>query len=171
MNVHAKDKATNKEQQIRIQASGGLSDADIEQMVKDAETNADADKERRAVVEATNKAESLIHATEKSLEEFGDDVPAEEKANIDAAMEDLKSAIEAGKADDIEAKADALSQAGMKLGEMAYRKAQEEAAGAPDNAEDAPADANAPSSDDKEDDVVDADIMDLEIEEDEDEKK
>ncbi|MAE50628.1 MAG: molecular chaperone DnaK [Micavibrio sp.] len=171
VNVHAKDKATNKEQQIRIQASGGLSDADIEQMVKDAETNADADKERRAVVEATNKAESLIHATEKSLEEFGDDVPAEEKANIDAAMEDLKSAIEAGKADDIEAKADALSQAGMKLGEMAYRKAQEEAAGAPDNAEDAPADANAPSSDDKEDDVVDADIMDLEIEEDEDEKK
>ena len=89
VNVSAKDKATNKEQQIRIQASGGLSDDDIDQMVKDAEENADADQKRRATVESTNKAESLIHATEKSLEEFGDDVPADEKKAIDQAKQDL----------------------------------------------------------------------------------
>lgn len=170
VNVSAKDKATNKEQQIRIQASGGLSDDDIESMVKDAEANADADKARREKVEATNKAESLIHATEKSLEEFGDDVPAEEKANIDKAMEELKSALEDGSAEDIDAKAEALSQAGMKLGELAYRKAQEDAAGDPDNMAEAAETPEADSSD-KEDEVVDADIMDLEVEEDEDEGK
>lgn len=169
VNVSAKDKATNKEQQIRIQASGGLSDDDIENMVKDAEANADADKARRATVEATNKAESLIHATEKALEEFGGDVPAEEKGNIDKAMEELKAALETGKAEEIDAKAEALSQAGMKLGELAYRKAQEDAAGDPDNMGEAPAADKDAEKD--EDDVVDADIMDLEVEEDEDEGK
>ncbi len=169
VNVSAKDKATNKEQQIRIQASGGLSDDDINNMVKDAEANADADKARRATVEATNKAESLIHSTEKALDEFGGDVPAEEKGNIDKAMEELKAALENGNAEEIDAKAEALSQASMKLGELAYRKAQEDAAGEPDNMDE-------PQAADKdagknEDDVVDADIMDLEIEEDEDEGK
>ncbi len=177
VNVHAKDKATNKEQQIRIQASGGLSDADINQMVKDAEVNAESDKKKRAGVEATNKAESLINATEKALEEFGNDVPAEEKSAIDKAMAELKSAIDKGEGEDIEKKADALSQASMKLGEMAYRKAQEEASGTPDNMEDMGDMGDAPSASSSDDaaaggETVDADIMDLEIEEeDEDETK
>jgi molecular chaperone DnaK len=172
VNVSAKDKATNKEQQIRIQASGGLSDADIEQMVKDAEANADSDKKRREAVEATNKAESLIHATEKSLEEFGNDVPAEDKDAIEKAMADLKSAIESGDSDAINEKANTLSQASMKLGEMAYRKAQENAAGEADNAADMGdmGDASSSSSS-SHDDPIDADIMDLEIEDEDNGKK
>lgn len=105
----------------------------------------------------------------KALEEFGGDVPAEEKGNIDKAMEELKAALETGKAEEIDAKAEALSQAGMKLGELAYRKAQEDAAGDPDNMGEAPAADKDAEKD--EDDVVDADIMDLEVEEDEDEGK
>lgn len=162
--VSAKDKATNKEQQIRIQASGGLSDADIDQMVKDAETHAEEDKKRRAAVEAKNHAESMIHATEKSLEEFGKDVPADNRTNVEKALNDLKEAVKGDDADDIKKKTDALQQAAMKLGELAYKKAQEEAAGAPDNAQDAsPADG-------KKDDVVDADFTEFEVEDD-DEKK
>lgn len=171
VNVSAKDKATNKEQQIRIQASGGLSDDDIENMVKDAEANADEDQKRRAAVEATNKAESLIHATEKSLEEFGDDVPAEEKAAIDTAMEELKTAVEGGDAEDIDAKAESLAQASMKLGEMAYRKAQEESTGEPDNEAASAPDDTTSSPDDADDEALEAEVVDLEIEEDEDEKK
>ncbi|MFP4313549.1 MAG: molecular chaperone DnaK [Alphaproteobacteria bacterium] len=171
VNVSAKDKATNKEQQIRIQASGGLSDEDIESMVKDAEANAEEDKKRRAAVESINKAESLMHATEKSLEEFGDDVPADEKKAIDAAMEDLKTAIDGGNAEDIDAKAEALAQASMKLGEMAYRKAQEDSAGTPDSETANATSQSASSHADKDDDAVEAEVVDLEIEEDEDEKK
>ena len=129
VNVSAKDKATNKEQQIRIQASGGLSDADIDQMVKDAEANAEGDKKRREAVEAKNTAESMIHATEKSLEDLGGDLPEDEKKAVEDALADLKAAIETDDADDITAKTETLSQASMKLGELAYRKAQEEAAG------------------------------------------
>ncbi len=154
--VSAKDKATGKEQQIRIQASGGLSDADIEQMVQDAEANADADKQRREGVEVRNQAESLVHQTETTLKDLGDDVPAEEKAAIDTAMEDLKSALEAEDtpADDLQAKTDTLMQASMKLGELMYKKQQEEqvAEGADDNAEPA---ADTP------DDVVDADFTEV----------
>jgi molecular chaperone DnaK len=155
--VSAKDKATGKEQQIRIQASGGLSDADIEQMVQEAEANADADKERREGVEVRNQAESLVHQTETTLKDLGDDVPAEEKAAIDTAMEDLKSALEAEDtpASDLQTKTDALMQASMKLGELMYKKAQEEqvAEGADDNAE--------PSSDASDDDIVDADFTEV----------
>src|SRR3546814_11915335 len=94
VNVGAKDKATGKEQTIRIQASSGLSDAEIEQMVKDAELNAEKDKERRALVEAKNHAESLIHTTEKTLAEAGDKVPAADKNAAERAIADLKSAEE-----------------------------------------------------------------------------
>ncbi|MFN3701198.1 MAG: molecular chaperone DnaK [Alphaproteobacteria bacterium] len=163
VHVSAKDKATNKEQQIRIQASGGLSDEDIEKMVKDAEVNADEDQKRREAVEATNRAESLIHATEKSLEEMGGDVPAANKSEIESAMAALKTAIDGGNAQDIAEKTEALSTASMKLGEMAYRKAQENASGQPDSEtvmDEAPqSSAKAEAADDE------AEILDLEIEE------
>ena len=162
VNVSAKDKATNKEQQIRIQASGGLSDEDIEQMVKDAEANADSDKQKRESVEAKNQAESMIHATESSLEEFGDDLPDDEKKAVETAIEDLKSVMDGDDAEAIKEKTEALSQASMKLGELAYRKAQEDAAG------DAETDAaeDAPHAD--EDEVIEADFTDLEVEDDDD---
>src|SRR5690606_21811134 len=95
VNVSAKDKGTGKEQQIRIQASGGLSDADIDKMVKDAEANAEADKKRRAGVEAKNQAESLIHSTEKSLKDYGDKVTETDRKSIEDAVAALKTAIEA----------------------------------------------------------------------------
>lgn len=129
VNVSAKDKATNKEQQIRIQASGGLSDAEIDKMVKDAEANAEADKARRESVEAKNHAEGLIHATEKTLSENGDKVTAEEKSAIESDLEALKQAVQGDNAEDIKAKTDALMQSSMKLGEALY-KAQQEAAAA-----------------------------------------
>lgn len=172
VNVSAKDKATNKEQQIRIQASGGLSDSDIEQMVKDAENNADADKERRAAVEAKNVAESTIHAAETAISDLGEDVPKDEKTKVEAAIEELKSVMDGENKDEIEAKTAALSEASMKLGELAYRKAQEQAAGDPDNAED---NSGQPSEDtsttsDADEDVLDADFTDLEVEAEEEEK-
>jgi molecular chaperone DnaK len=123
--VSAKDKATNKEQQIRIQASGGLSDADIEQMVKDAEANRDADTKRKTLVEAKNQAEGLIHATEKSITELGDKAPADEKAAAEAAIADLREVLSGEDADAIKAKTDALGQASMKIGEHVYRAQQE----------------------------------------------
>ncbi len=129
VNVSAKDKATNKEQQIRIQASGGLSDAEIDKMVKDAEANAEADKARRESVEAKNHAEGLIHATEKTLSENGDKITAEEKSAIESDLEALKQAVQGDSAEDIKAKTDALMQSSMKLGEALY-KAQQEAAAA-----------------------------------------
>jgi len=159
VHVAAKDKATGKEQAIRIQASGGLSDADIEKMVKDAEENAESDKKRRALIEAKNQGESLIHQTEKTLSDLGSKVPGEEKSAVESAISDLKSVLEGEDKDAIEEKTNALMQASMKLGELAYRQAQEESAGTPDN--EAPKDAKG-----KEDDVVDADFTDLEIDED-----
>jgi len=129
VNVSAKDKATGKEQQIRIQASGGLSDADIERMVQDAEANAESDKKRRDLVEARNHAESLVHGAEKQLEEFGDKIDAGDKQAIETAIQDLKEAKDGEDADDIKAKTEALSQAVMKLGEAAYKAAQEQGGG------------------------------------------
>ncbi|NCT40376.1 MAG: molecular chaperone DnaK [Alphaproteobacteria bacterium] len=129
VNVSAKDKATNKEQQIRIQASGGLSDADIEQMVKDAEANADSDKKKRDAVEARNQAESMIHATEKAIEDLGDDAPDDEKSSAEDAIQALKDVIDSDDAEIIKAKTEELSEASMRLGELVYRKAQEEDAG------------------------------------------
>jgi molecular chaperone DnaK len=121
VNVGAKDKATNKEQSIRIQANGGLSDADIEQMVRDAESHKAEDEKRKAVVEAKNHADSLLHSSEKALAEHGDKVPAEDKAAIEAAIADLKSVIEGDDAEAIAAKTQALAEVSMKLGEAMYK--------------------------------------------------
>jgi molecular chaperone DnaK len=155
--VSAKDKGTGKEQQIRIQASGGLSDADIEKMVKEAEQNAEADKRKREAVEAKNQGESLIHSTEKSLKEYGDKVSAEDKAAIETAITDLKGVIDGEDGDAIKEKTDALAQASMKLGEAMYKASQAEAE----------AKANG-TDDDGDDDVVDADFE--EVKDDDDKK-
>ncbi len=136
VNVSAKDKATNKEQQIRIQASGGLSEAEVEKMVKDAEANAAEDKKRREGVEAKNQAESLIHSTQKTLVDAGDKVPASDKSAIEAAIADLKSSVDANDAEAITAKTTALMQLAMKLGEALYKgggAGAEPHSGAPDN--------------------------------------
>jgi molecular chaperone DnaK len=147
VNVSAKDKGTGKEQQIRIQASGGLSDADIDRMVKEAEANAEADKKQREAVEAKNQAESLIHSTEKSLKDYGDKVGAEEKTAIETALSDLKGVIEGDDAEAIKEKTNALAEASMKLGEAMYKASQAEA------------EAKAAGGDKSEDDdVVDADF-------------
>jgi molecular chaperone DnaK len=124
VHVTAKDKATNKEQSIRIQANGGLSDADIDQMVKDAAANADADKKRKEMVEARNQADALIHSTEKTLAEHGDKVGAADKGAIETALADLKSANEGDDVEAIQAKTQALIQASMKLGEAMYQAQQ-----------------------------------------------
>ncbi|MFL6804779.1 MAG: Hsp70 family protein, partial [Xanthobacteraceae bacterium] len=129
VNVSAKDKATSKEQQIRIQASGGLSEADIERMVKDAEAHADEDKRRKAQVEAKNHAEAMIHATEKALAEHGSKVGEDERRAIENAMADLREAVKGDDAEAIKAKTNALAQASMKLGEAMYKQAEQGAAG------------------------------------------
>src|SRR6201999_387131 len=132
VNVHARDKGTGKEQQIRIQASGGLSEADIQKMVKDAEAHADEDKKRKAAVEAKNHAEALVHSTEKALAEHGSKVGEGERREIENAMADLKEALKGDDAEVITAKSNALAQASMKLGEAMYKQAQEGgAAGGP----------------------------------------
>jgi molecular chaperone DnaK len=128
VNVSAKDKGTGKEQQIRIQASGGLSDADIDQMVKDAEKFASEDKKRREAAEAKNNAESLVHATERQLEEHGDKIDAALKGEIEAAMAEAKTAIEGGNVEDMNAKTQALTEKAMKLGQAIYEKEQASAA-------------------------------------------
>jgi molecular chaperone DnaK len=124
VNVSAKDKATGKEQQIRIQASGGLSEAEVEKMVKEAAEHAEEDKKRRAVIEAKNQADSLIYSTEKSLAEHGDKVSAEDRTAIEQAVTDLKAALEQEDADDIRARTEALAQVSMKLGEAMYKAQQ-----------------------------------------------
>jgi molecular chaperone DnaK len=128
VNVSAADKATGKEQAIRIEASGGLSDDDIEQMVKDAEANASADKERREQVEARNNAEGLIHATEKSIAENEDKVDAADKQAAETAIGELKTALEGEDMDAINEKSQTLSQAAMRIGEAVYKAQQAEAA-------------------------------------------
>lgn len=124
VNVSAKDKATNKEQAIRIQASGGLSDADIEKMVKDAEANAEADKKRKELVEAKNQGESLVLSTEKTLKEHGDKISAAEKSKIEEEIKTLKSALEGDDLENIKAKTESLMQASLKLGEAMYKQAE-----------------------------------------------
>ncbi len=158
VNVSAKDKGTGKEHQIRIQASGGLSDADIEKMVKDAEANAENDKKRRALVEARNQAESLVHSSEKSLKDYGDKVSEADRTAIADAIAALKTAAEGDDADAIGAATQTLAEVSMKLGQAMYEASQKEAAEA-----DAQADAA------KDGDVVDADFE--EIDEDDDKKK
>jgi len=131
VNVSAKDKATGKEQAIRIQASGGLSEEDIQQMVKDAEAHAEEDQKKRELVDAKNQAEGLIHTTEKTLGEVGENVSAEDKQEVENAVSALRTAVENEDLEDIKAKTETLSQASSKLGEAMYRNAQggEEAAG------------------------------------------
>jgi molecular chaperone DnaK len=129
VHVTAKDKGTGKEQQIRIQASGGLNDSDIEKMVQEAEQFAEEDKKRRAAAEAKNQAESLIHTTEQQLREHGDKVDASVKTEIETALAEAKTAVEGNDPEQMSAKSNALAQAAMKLGEAMY-KAQQEQAGA-----------------------------------------
>jgi molecular chaperone DnaK len=124
VNVNAKDKATGKEQAIRIQASGGLSEADIDRMVKEAQEHAEEDKKRRAAIEARNQADSLIYSTEKSLKEYGDKVAAADRSAIEQAVSELRAVLDSEDADQIRAKTDALAQASMKLGEAMYRAQQ-----------------------------------------------
>jgi molecular chaperone DnaK len=126
VNVSAKDKGTGKEQQIRIQASGGLNDSDIEKMVREAEQFAEEDKKRRGAAEAKNNAESLIHSTEKQLAEHGDKVSADVKSEIEKAVAEAKTAVESGDADEMQQKTAALTQAAMKLGEAMYKAQQAE---------------------------------------------
>ena len=157
VNVSAKDKATNKEQQIRIQASGGLSDSEIDNMVKDAESHAEEDKKRRELVDARNQADALIHSTEKTLEELGDKAPAEVKGEVETAIADLKGVLESDDLEALQGKTQALMQISMKLGEQMYQSP------------DADGEAAAPESDDPEpaqadDDVVDADFEEVDDE-------
>ncbi len=129
--VSAKDKATGKEQQIRIQASGGLSEADIDKMVKDAEAHAEEDKRRRELVEAKNHADSLLHTAERSLSEAGDKVSADDRAAVERAAQALRDTLGSDNVAEIKAKTDALGQAAMKLGEAIYKAQQESAAAGP----------------------------------------
>lgn len=147
VNVSAKDKATGKEQQIRIQASGGLSEADIEKMVKDAEANAEADKKRREGVTAKNEADGLVHSTEKALAEHGSKVAESERRAIEDAVSDLKEALKGDDAEAIKAKTQTLAQASMKLGEAMYKQ-QAEADAKKDAAQDDVVDAEFTEVDD-----------------------
>jgi molecular chaperone DnaK len=134
VSVQAKDKATGKEQQIRIQASGGLSQADIDKMVKDAEAHAEEDKRRRDLVEAKNQAEGLVHTTERTLKEAGDKVPAGDRQAVEQAIAALKSVTGGDDAGEIRAKTEALAQASMKIGEAMYKQGPQAGAGEPDAA-------------------------------------
>ena len=155
VNVSAKDKGTGKEQQIRIQASGGLSDSDVEKMVKDAEAHAEEDKKRKAAVEAKNHAEGLVHSTEKALAEHGSKVGEGERRAIENAMADLKEALKGDDADAISAKTNTLAQASMKLGEAIYKQTQAEQPGP------GPDEGPAGGGDAKKDDVVDAEFTEV----------
>ena len=149
VNVSAKDKGTGKEQQIRIQASGGLRETDIQKMVKDAEAHAEEDKKRKAQVEAKNHAEALVHSTEKTLAEHGSKVGEAERRAIENAMADLKEALKGNDADAITAKTNALAQASMKLGEAMYKQSAEQPGG------------GAGAAEGKKDDVVDAEFTEV----------
>ena len=152
VHVFAKDKATNKEQKITIQASGGLSDEDIKKMMQEAEANATEDKKRREKVDAKNHAEAMIYSTEKSLEEHGDKISADDKSKVEAAISDLKNVIESGDAEEIKAKTEALTSASMKIGEAVY------AAQGGDAAEAAAAAAHSAGSSANDEKVVDAEF-------------
>src|SRR5207302_733559 len=131
VSVQARDKATGKEQQIRIQASGGLSEADIQRMVKEAEANAEADKKRRAFIELKNQADALIHQVEKNRKEHGDKVSAQDEGEAEAGIAAARSAMEGSDADALKSATDRLSQAAMKIGEAMYRAQQAGDGGGP----------------------------------------
>ena len=163
LHVSAKDKGTGKEQKITIQSSGGLSDAEIKQMVKDAEEHASQDEEKKLLIEAKNHADSLIYSTEKSLKEFGDKISQADKDEVENAIKDLKTALETENVDDIKSKTEVLTQASMKIGQQVY--GNEQNAGANQGTEEATS-----SSDTKEKDVVDAEYEEVKDEEKKDSK-
>ena len=148
VNVSAKDKATGKEQNIRIQASGGLKDSDIEQMVKDAEAHAAEDKKMKETIEARNHADALIHTTEKTLKENEGKVSSSDKEAIEKAVQELKDVLDSNDAEKIKEKTDALMQTSMKMGEAMYKQQQEAAAGSEQQQAEQP----------KDETVVDADF-------------
>ena len=154
VSVSATDKATGKEQKITIEASGGLSDDEIENMIKEAEANADADKKVRELVDAKNQAEAIIHSAEKGITDAGDKITDDEKTPVEAAIKDLKEVIEGDDLSIIQEKTANLSQAAMKIGEKLYQQEQENAEG-PDQGAEAAADA----------DIVDADFEEVKEEE------
>ena len=153
VNVSAKDKGTGKEQQIRIQASGGLSESDIDKMVKDAEAHAEEDKKRKAAVEAKNHAEALVHSTEKALSEHGSKVGEAERRAIENALADLKEALKGNDAEAITAKTNALAQASMKLGEAMYKQSADQPPGGGGS--------DGGATEGKKDDVVDAEFTEV----------
>jgi len=162
VSVSAKDKGTGKEQKIQIQASGGLSDEEIEKMVKDAEANKDEDKKKRESVDARNQADTLIHSTEKNLKEHGAKISDAEKKAIEDASSDLKEAIKGTDTDVIKKKTETLVQASMKLGEAIY-KSQEKKEGTPKDANN--------NEEKKDDNVVDADFEEVKEDKKEDKKE
>ncbi len=162
VNVSAKDKGTGKEQQIRIQASGGLNESDIEQMVQDAEKFAEEDKKRRAQAETRNQADSLVHSTEKQIEEHGDKISADLKTEVEGALAETRTALEGDDLDAIEAKVKALTEVAMKMGQEIYQ--QEQASAGPEAGD---ADGASDASSAQDDDVVDAEFSEVN----EDEKK
>ena len=157
VNVSAKDKGTGKEQKIQIQASGGLTDEEIERMVKDAEANKEADKKKREEIDAKNSADSLVASTEQSLKEHGDKISAEDKKTIETDVQSLKDAIKADNVEDIKTKTQTLMQSSMKMGEAIYKaqQANQEAGSQDENK----------SSDGKKEDVVDAEFEEVKDEE------
>ena len=154
VSVSAKDKGTGKEQKIQIQASGGLSDEEIQKMVKEAEANKEVDKKKRESVDAINQADSLIFSTEKSLKEHGDKISAEEKKAIEDGIAELKKSLEGKESDDIKKKTQNLIQASMKLGEAVYKSQQKEQPKAETSKDEK-------SNDQDKEDVVDADFEDV----------
>lgn len=148
VHVSAKDKASGKEQKVTIQASGGLSDAEIEQMVKDAEKNADEDKKRRELIEAKNNADSLIYSTEKTLKEYDSKISVSDKQQVENAITELKAALESDNPEEIKAKTDTLMAASMKIGEAMYKSSSED-------------DSNAEAKASDDDKVVDANYEDV----------
>ena len=162
VNVSAKDKSTGKEQQIKIQASGGLSDEEIDKMVKDAEANAEEDKKKREEVDVKNQADSLVFQVEKNLKEHGDKIGAEDKTKIETDLKDLKDAIEKNDLDGMKQKTQDLTQSSMKMGEAMY-KDQQTAGGT--------AGAEQPQSDNQQEAPKDDDVIDADYEEVDDDKK
>lgn len=160
MHVSAKDKSSGKEQKITIQSSGGLTDKEVEQMIKDAEENAKADEELKGSIEAKNKAEGLIYSTEKSLKEYEDKISSEDKSAIESALEELKKVVAEGSKDEIEAKTEELSQASMKIGEAMYKASQENQSTTNDNG-----DAENSENSAKDEKVVDAEYEEVNDEE------
>jgi len=161
--VQAKDKATGKEQQIRIQASGGLNEAEIQRMVKEAEANADADKRRRELVELRNQTEALVHQVERTLKDGEGKIGAQEKGEADAAVAAARSALEGADAGALKQATERLSQAAMKLGEAMYKAQAADGAGAQPGGAGPGAGPGATASDDK--------VVDAEFEEVDDKKK